>query len=325
MISHKEIPDIDVREKLALLEGADIKDPGQWDVRKRILDRHISGKEMNGLRLPWIKTHDQVRLRSGEVSVWAGFNAHNKTTIMSQVAVWASREVPVGIVSLEMELEDTYNLMARQAAGGEYPDNRWMNDFLTWCQERIYVYDVLDSVPARRVLSAVDYMADTLGCKLVMLDSLMMVRGVVDDIDREREFLSILAGLAKYYKIHIALAHHMRKPQHGDESYIPNKFDLRGSGGIADIAHTIFIAWSNKARKAIQKKLQEQLPLNQEEMIRWEREEKRPDQLLIVAKQRHGEFEGATGLWQHPSRQFIAKPGVSPMHIEIPRMEANAP
>lgn len=56
-------------------------------------------------------------------------------------------------------------------------------------------------MPARRVLSAVDYMADTLGCKLVMLDSLMMVRGVVDDIEREREFLSILAGLAKYYKI----------------------------------------------------------------------------------------------------------------------------
>lgn len=142
----KEIPDIDVREKLALLEGADIKDPGQWDVRKRILDRHISGKESEmACACLGSKRTTRSDCGSGEVSVWAGFNAHNKTTIMSQVAVWASREVPVGIVSLEMELEDTYYLMARQAAGGEYPDNRWMNDFLTWCQERIYVYDVLDS------------------------------------------------------------------------------------------------------------------------------------------------------------------------------------
>lgn len=323
-MSLRDIPEIDMRAKLAMLEAQDVKDPSPWEVRKRILDRHANGKAMTGLTLPWGKTHGQVRLRPGEVSVWAGFNAHNKSTLLSQVGVWAAQEARVAVASFEMELEDTYNLMARQAAGGVNPDPRWVNDFLTWCQDRIYVYDMLDSVPAQRVLSAVDYMAETLKCGVVVIDSLMMVRGVVDDMEREREFVSMLAALAKHYKIHIALAHHMRKPQHGDESYIPNKFDLRGSGGIADIAHTIFICWNNKARKQIKDKLDSGIPLTSEEGLRWEREEKRPDQLLIVAKQRHAEFEGPIALWQHPSRQFIARERDHAAHIDIPRLEATA-
>ncbi len=315
-----DIPEIDVRAKLATLEGQDVKDPSTWDVRRRVLDRHANGKALTGIKLPWHKTHHQVRLRPGEVSVWAGFNAHNKSTLLSQCAAWAGLETKVAIASFEMELEDTYALMANQVAGSPAPPSRWVNDFLSWCQNRIYIYDVLDSVTSGRLLSAVDHMAGTLDCGLIVVDSLMMVRDVVDDMERERQFLSTLAALAKHYKVHIALAHHMRKPHSGDESYVPNKFDLRGSGGIADIAATIFICWNNKARKKLQDKHDNHIPLTAQERDRWDTEKDKPDQLLIVAKQRHGAYEGATGLWAHPSRQFLAKPAVSPLHIEIPRV-----
>lgn len=317
-----QVPEIDVRAKLAALEGQDIKDPSEWEVRKRILDRHKDGKALDGFCLPWSRTHEKVRLRRGELSVWAGFNAHNKSTVLSQVATWVAQETKVGIGSFEMELEDTYNLMAKQAGGTAQPDSRWVNDFCTWSEDRIFVYDRLEAVPADQVLSGVDYMADTLKCGLVVIDSLMMCRGVVGDSEREANFISTLVGLAKYYHIHIAIAHHMRKPQHGDESYIPNKFDLKGSGGISDLAHTLFICWNNKALKELNAKVSGGIPLTQDEQSKYNRVKEKPEQLLIVAKQRHGSFEGGVGLWQHESRQFTEDSRKRPQHINIPRLAA---
>lgn len=317
-----EFPEIDVRMKLAELEGQDIKDPSQWETRQRVLDRHKNGKTLTGLTLPWGKTHEKVRLREGELSVWAGYNAHNKSTILSQIATWAARDVNVGIGSFEMELEDTYNLMAMQAGGVGEPATRWVNDFLTWCQGRVYVYDRLESVPADQVLSGIDYMAGILGCKLIVIDSLMMCRGIVGDMDAERDFCHTLTGLAKHYQVHIALAHHMRKPQHGDETRIPNKFDLKGSGGIADLAHSVFICWHNKALKKLNAKLADGLPLSAEENSRHAKIKDDPEQLIMVDKQRHGSFESGIALWQHESRQFTANGRREAVHLNIPRMEA---
>lgn len=315
------IPTVNTRKKLAAQEANSINDLDDWGLRKRILDRHRDGKTLNGITLPWAKTHDKIRLRPGEVSVWAGFNAHNKSTILSQVSVWAARETKVGIASFEMELEDTANLMAQQAAGTDKPAPRWVNDFCSWSKDRIFIYDRLDTVPTDVVLSSVDYMGETLGCGLIVIDSLMMC-GVADDMDRERSFMHQLTGLAKVYKTHIAVAHHMRKPQHGDESYVPNKFDLRGSGGISDLAHSIFICWHNKAKKELAWKVDEGIGMTSDELNKWDKLKDRPDQLLITAKQRHSHFEGATALWQHRSRQFTPTSKCEPLPFDIPRLEA---
>lgn len=312
--------DRDVRKKLAALEGQDIYTLAEWEQRQRVLERAKNGKALTGIKLPWGKTHDKVRLRPGEVSVWAGFNAHNKSTLLAQVAAWAAQETRVGVASFEMEMEDTAVLMAQIVGGTQVPDIRWVNDFCEWTKDRVYIYDRLDSIPPEQVLSGIDYMADDLGCGLIVLDSLMMISGVVDDMERERAFLQTLTGLAKHYQTHIALAHHMRKPQHGDEAYIPNKFDLRGSGGIADLAHSIFICWHNKARKVLEGKVNENLPMTPEELQKWDKLKDKPDQLLIVAKQRHGAFEGPIALWQHDSRQFTASPKRTPIHLDIPRL-----
>ena len=313
----------DVRKKLAELEGQDINDLDSWDIRKRVLDRSANGKELTGIKLPWTKTHDKIRLRPGEVSVWAGFNAHNKSTLLSQVAVWASQDHGVGIASFEMELEDTAVLMAQIAGGTSNPSPRWVNDFCSWSKDRIFIYDRLDTVPTDVVLSGVDYMGEELGCDLIVIDSLMMC-GVADDMERERAFMHTLTGLAKVYGTHIAVAHHMRKPPHGDESYIPNKFDLRGSGGISDLAHSVFVCWNNKAKKELEGKIGDNLPLTPEELSRWDKLKDRPDQLLITSKQRHGNFEGAIGLWQHDSRQFTPTSKRQAAHIEIPRLAEGA-
>ncbi|WP_116364429.1 DnaB-like helicase C-terminal domain-containing protein [Parahaliea mediterranea] len=307
-----DFSNIRVAEILAEAEAQDI----DWlpAHRDRILERAANPRAMTGFCLPWGKTHDKVRLRPGELSVWGGFNAHNKTTLVSQVALNIAQFAPVGIASLEMELEDTAVLLGSLAAGVSTPAQQWVNEFLTWSDNRISIYDRLDAVKPEIALACVYHMAANLGCKFIVLDSMMMC-SVCDDSERERKFVSTLSGIAKMLKCHIALVHHMRKPPQKDESYIPNKFDFLGSSHITNLAMSVFICWHDKAKA--------------EELEMAERtgdsvDDEKPDQLLVVAKQRHGKFEGRINLWQHESRQFTGNNYRRAQHIEVRQLETPA-
>lgn len=292
-IHHVDFANIRVHEILAQAEAQDIA----WlpEHRERILARAEEPRAMTGFCLPWSKTHDKVRLRPGELSVWGGFNAHNKTTLVTQVAVNIAQIVPVGIASLEMEIEDTAVLMAGLAGGVGNPTRGWVSDFVTWSDQRISIYDRLDSVKPEIALACVYHMAANLGCKFIVLDSMMMCE-VCDDSERERRFVSALAGIAKMHRCHIALVHHMRKPPQKDESYVPSKFDFLGSVHITNLAMSVFICWHDKA-KAEARQFHE---IGSKEAP----DDNDPDQLLVVAKQRHAKFEGRISLWQHESRGF---------------------
>ena len=167
-----------------------------------------------------------------------------------------------------------------------------------------------------------DYMAGVLGCKLTVLDSLMMCRGVVDDMEREKDFISLLIGLAKHYQIHIAVVHHMKKPQHGDEAHQPGKYDLRGSAAISDLADSIFICFKNKELIELRRKIESGIKLTTDEQTRYNKIKDYAEQKVIVAKQRHAPFEGPIALWQHNSRQFTGSSDKRPMSLKIERLAA---
>ena len=285
-------------------------------IRKAVLDTLTGKAEKAGLDLPWSKTRGLVSLRPGELSIWAGFNGHGKSTILGQIMLWASREMKVGSASFEMPLEKNMVMLAKMAAGSNNPDTRFVNDLMTYCANRLYIWNRVGRVPANEVLSGVFWMAETLGCELVVLDNLSMC-GVSNDIEAETEFAATLTGIAKSLGIHIALVHHMRKPQQGDERKVPNKFDVRGAGGITDMADSVFVCWANKRKKRL-----ENAPVrSREEEDEWREIENAPDFLLGVEKQRWGEFEGRFALWQHSSRQYTPNRDRRPLPFEIPRME----
>ena len=302
-INAVDFTNIKVHELLSQAESQDINWLSDDDSRFRILDRIKNPREFTGFTLPWAKSEDKIRLRPSELSVIGGYNGHNKSTIASQIALHIAKSAPVGIASLEMELEDVGAMLVKQAAITDNPDTRWANDFVTWTDSRIAVYDRLDSIPPHIALAAIWHMAANLGCKFILLDSLMMC-DVCDDIERERKFVATLAAMAKRFKIHIMLVHHMRKPK--DEQQIPSKYDLLGAGHISNMAMTILIAWEDKKRKT-DKNFAEQDP-------------DKPDQLLIVAKQRHGQFEGAMGLWRMAGRAFSGTSRNELRPLQIQRM-----
>lgn len=266
---------------------------------------------IDGIKLPWSKTHDVLRLRHSEVSIWAGINGHRKSTLLNQVALWATREVPVGIASLEMPVDGLAKLMISQAAGAPNPTPEFATKVINKLGRRMWFYDRLGSVPPLEILGAVHALSQE-GCKLIVIDSLSMCR-VTDDMERERLFMAELTSLAKALQVHIALVHHVRKPQSGGDEFIPSRFDVKGSGSIVDLTQNLFICWANKKRGIIQRKLDRGLPVDASEQEIFDNE---ADQKLIVAKQRHAEFEGPINLWHHPSRQFIGDKSGRAIHLE---------
>lgn len=305
-----------VAQFLAEAESQDIVRPDTF--RAEVVKFFETGDVLTGITLPWSKTHDKVRLRDGEVSVWAGINGHLKSMLLGQVAMHAAQDITVGIASFEMPVAATLRRMAQQASCSLKTSPEYANQFITWANDRMWFYNRLDTVPAARVLACVLYMGEALGCKLVVVDSLMMC-GVSDDMERERKFMAQLTALAKSLKIHVALVHHVRKPAKGDDTHVPSRFDVKGNGAIVDLASTLFICWNNKKKRDLQNRIDMGGKLSPAEQEQYDTE---PDQLLIVAKQRHGSFEGKVSLWIHPSMQFTSRSDRAAVPLNLHRRAA---
>lgn len=289
IISDVDFSDREVMDFLAEQESQEIRSADHW--RDALLSRLETPLEASGIKLPWPKTHPNVRLRPGEVSLWAGINGHFKSSIANQCALYSTSQAKVGIMSFEMPAEVTLERMTKQAAGRGSPPKQFANDLLDYLSTRMWIYDHLDSVDPARALACVHYMAK-IGIELVVVDCLIMVRGVTRDTERESQFMSTLIALAKAHKIHIALVHHVRKPQSGGDEYVPTRFDIRGASDIGDMASSIFILHNNKRKAEAIRKRDVGASLSEPE----EKALAKPCQLFIVAKQRNAPFEGAIGL-----------------------------
>lgn len=291
------------------VESQDVR--GIDDFYEEFLDEMKNGHIPVGIKLPWPATHDIVRLRYEDVSVWAGINGHKKSTLISQVMLHAANDVPVGIMSFELTRQKVAALMCRQAACCMNVAEDYQHRFANWAIDKLWFYRCLGGADPLQVLGAARAMANR-GCKLIVIDNLQFCR-VTDDSERERKFMNELVSLASALKIHIALIHHVRKPHQSGDDYIPTKFDVKGSGSITDQAAQVFIVWHNKRRAEALRKQEYGIPLSDYDQKALEG----TDQKLIVAKQRHAEFEGAIGLYNGGGRTFKKREKEADMYLDL--------
>jgi twinkle protein len=315
IISEVDFSDTEVMDFLAEQESQEIRSVDYW--KQALLQRLETPIEASGITLPWPKTHPNVRLRGGEVSLWAGINGHFKSSIANQVALYATDFAKVGIMSFEMPAEVTLERMTKQACGSGRPPAEYASDLLDHLSDRMWIYDHLDSVDPERALACVHHMAK-IGIKLVVLDCLIMVRGITRDTERESAFMSTLTALAKGHDIHIALVHHVRKPATGGDEYIPTRFDIRGASDIGDMASSIFILHNNKRKAEAIRKREVGASLSDTEA----KELERPCQLFIVAKQRNAPFEGTIGLNLNRDAMQFRESDRQRLHLDIARRAA---
>lgn len=216
-----------------------------------LAERAASGHVVQGAKLPWVKTQDDVGLVAGDLSIWAGINGHGKSTLLLQVCnhLIAQGE-PVCIASLEIRPVETLYAMACQVARCE-PSPEFTGKFLDWAGDRLWLFNQKGSVSQDAILGAIRWSAEHRGVKHFCIDNLMMVTDGESGeraMNSQKTFVEKLKLVAGDVGVHIHLVHHIRKGE--SESDRPNKFDLKGSGAIADLADQIFIVWRNKKREA---------------------------------------------------------------------------
>lgn len=302
--------DRDLLEFLGEQESQHVEWGNQYS--EELLDHFLSRDGLTGARLPWSKTHDQFRLRPGEVTIWAGMNGHHKSMILGQIMQWLAWQdgERVGLMSFEMPIRDTMKRMCQQASGSLAPSEEYIRSWARWNDQRICYYDKLDTTPSERVLGAVFYMAKELGVTHIMIDSLTKCGLPYGERGAEKDFIDALCATAKHFQIHIHLVCHVRKPGNAGEEHIPTKFDVRGAGELTDLVHNVVICWTDKKKLQLKRRSQ---PLSDAE----DKYLERPDQRLIVAKQRNGAYEGTIGLYLRDCLQFTGDDSSSLMHLGV--------
>ena len=295
--------DIDFGQYIELvgeLEAQEIHSAAYW--RDEVIAR-ADGVEISGDRMPWSKTQDHVRLRDGELSIWAGMNGHRKSMFLGQILVELSKTRRVAMASLEMLPEETLWRMCCQSGGVAAPSKSYIDKWITWADDRILIYDQLDKVAGEKILGFIHYCAKELGCNHIVIDSLTKCGISSDDRNGEKDFIDRLQWAAKTLKCHLHLVAHVRKPNSCGEEYVPTKFDVRGAGELVDMADNLFLLWKDKKREEMKRMEEMGFTLDEKEK---KYIEDSSDQKLIVAKQRHGRFEGSFKFWMHESMQFTS-------------------
>lgn len=251
---------------------------------------------MIGATAPWSKTHDLIRFRPGEVTAWAGYNGSGKSLLLGQIVLgFMAMKLPSLIASFEMHPRVTLARMCRQASMGPRPTEQAIDLFHDWTDGRLWLYDHQGQVRPEQVLAVCRYASIELGIRHIVIDSMMKcVRGE-DDYNGQKDFVDALCAIARRTEMHVHLVHHMRKGE--NEAKTPGKHDLKGSGSITDQVDNVVIVWRNKAK---QREQQESGVVD----------DSKPDALMIIDKQRNGEFEGRVSLWfDQGSTQFVSSSG----------------
>lgn len=307
--------DINVNEELAEGETTDMLSSN--DLVKRVqLRRESLG---SGIKLPWGKTEGLVHLRPGEMSMLGGYSGHFKSTVSAQIGLGTLLQgYNVGTASLELLAEDLLEQYAEMAACSEMPPMDWVARVADWANGKLHIYDRVDAIKPEEAIQMVIAFAKYKNCKLIILDALMMM-GVCDDNERERDFTQTLAAVAKKFQIHVLLVHHVRKPANGGgEHIIPGKYDFIGSSHLVNIASTLMFAWHDKKKAAKMRLIEQGVEVE-------DFDDGSPDMVLKVAKQRYAKFEGSFGLWQHKNcRSFCGNSARVMRPLDMPELKGVA-
>lgn len=263
-------------------------------------------RQDEGIHLPWKKTHNELLLRPGETSIWAGVNGHGKSTLASFiVGGCAAKGIRCCVASMEYRAGLWMMRMNRQIAGTATPSEQFSRHITRQLRGNLFAFDVQGSAKGDRILEVFSYAAKRYKIELFLIDNLTKCGFADDDYPGQKLFIEKVSDFARAAQTHVAIVAHMRKGE--DESRPSGKFGVKGSGGIVDMADTLLEVWRNKPReRAIREAAETGEPLP-------EKFESQSDALLICHKQRANGIENTYGLWYDaPTTQYLSAPNHVP-------------
>lgn len=283
-------------------EAAMIRPASSW--LDEVVNAFERPAELQGACLPWDRTHNIVRLRRGELTIWPGMSGHGKSMLIGQVALHLMAQGErVCIASMEMKPAATMQRMCRQAFASNSPDRRSIGDLHQWTDGRMWLYDQQGQVSPDRILAVARYCHQELEVTHLVIDNLLSCGIPEDGYDQQKQFVLALATHAHDTGQSVHLLAHSRKGK--DELTPPGKFDVRGSASITDLADNVFSVWRNRGKEEAQ---------DQGDHSK-DRDE---DALLTICKHRHGDWEGRIRLWfDRRSQTYLQSPEEQPQPLSL--------
>lgn len=309
-------------EVVAAMRGARSMDPAELrnvgDFEDAMFAEYSRVDE--GLLLPWKKTHEDILLRPGETSIWAGVNGHGKSAVVSNILGYqAARGTTCCVASMEFRTPLWLMRMNRQVSGTAFPPEAFARYVHRELAKVMYAFDVAGRTKAKRILDVFRYARRRYSTDLFCIDNLTKCGFADDDYSGQKAFVEELTDFARETQAHVMIVAHMRK---GDGEDRPaGKMAVKGSGGITDMADTVVEVWRNKPReKALRIAAETRIDAD-------EKYANQADTLLLVTKQRATGKEPVVNLWfDKASTQFLSashhqpRPMVDYSAVSVPRV-----
>jgi twinkle protein len=239
-----------------------------------------------------------IRFRPGESTLWAGPNHAGKTTAVSECQVaWALAGKHTVFCSLEDASDRVVARWVRQVIGSKthrIPESL-TRDALELLNEHMTLLDVHGRVEPNEALAIMYYAAREMQAQHFVLDNLTMVVPLGFDTDVVlQQFVCSAHAIARATGMHVHLVAHIRKPMDGK---MPNRYDIRGTGSASDQVDNVVMIWRDEKGELDES-----------------RHADRPENMLLVDKQRTTGQRGMISLWHHGcSLQFTTRPADEPI------------
>ncbi len=304
----KILNDVDWQKELEIPPTAgDVKAPEEFGEEAWEYQSGITNKE--GISTPW--KHFDFKFKPATFNIFMGQSGSGKSQITQQIALHAVRDraatVPqkVLIWSAEMPTPAVVSTFAKLACGVENPTRAYFDKALEWMGDRIWVYQRNHKVSMDEIIGISRFAQRELGVTMVVVDSLVKIHSGANAAN----FLMVQTDMADRFAVTardtgltFLLVAHARKAE-TEKSRI-DKFSLKGSGGITDMASTVFAVNRNITKSEVLKGMKGKRSDQEVEDVLAQ-----PDTFLECLKNREGGDMPAISLYFNKAGQFVDKPG----------------
>lgn len=197
-------------------------------------------------------------LREGSVTIWTGKAGHGKSTLSGLFALQAVEQGKTACVySGELSKEEYQEWINLQCAGSEYIGLKADKDgnpipcvpyqtqqrLIQYYDKKIFLFDneeiFEDETEDKAILRLFKVAARQHGCKLFIVDNLMMALAESDEEFRDqKKFVNSLKKFARKYGVHVAVVAHPRKTKAGEHL---GGEDVGGSSAVNNLADATMV------------------------------------------------------------------------------------
>lgn len=197
-------------------------------------------------------------LREGAVTIWTGKAGHGKSTLSGQFVLQAVEQGRTACVySGELSKEEFQEWINLQCAGSEYIGLKADKDgnpipcvpypiqqrIIQYYDNKIFLFDNEETFENesedRAILRLFKVAAKKHGCKLFVLDNVMMALAESDDELRDQKrFINSLKKFARKYGVHVMVVAHPRKIKAGEHL---GGEDVGGNSAINNLADATMV------------------------------------------------------------------------------------